>query len=43
MSNEELLSAALKAAEKSYSRYSFFSVGAALLTDDGRLFTGCNV
>ena len=43
MSNEELFRAAVKAAEKSYSKYSGFSVGAALLTADGKLFTGCNI
>jgi cytidine deaminase len=26
-----------------YAPYSQFKVGAALLTDDGRIFTGCNV
>ena len=43
MSNEELFAAAVKAAEKSYSKYSDFTVGAALLTKEGRLFTGCNI
>ena len=43
MTNEELLGAAVKAAGNSYSKYSGFSVGAALLTSDGRLFTGCNI
>ena len=38
-----LLSAARKASENSYSPYSKFPVGAALLTSEGRLFTGCNV
>jgi len=31
------------AAEKSYSPYSNFKVGAALLSADGKIFTGCNV
>lgn len=39
----ELIRAALKAREKSYSPYSGYSVGAALLTADGEIFTGCNV
>jgi len=26
-----------------YAPYSHFHVGAALLTEDGRIFTGCNV
>ena len=34
---------AVKAAENSYSPYSKFRVGAALLTEDGRVFTGCNI
>src|SRR5690242_4222770 len=28
---------------KSYSPYSRFKVGAALMSDDGRIFSGCNV
>ena len=43
MSNKELFAAAVKAAEKSYSNYSHFTVGAALLTKDGKLFAGCNI
>lgn len=43
MNNDELFTAAVKAAEKSYSVYSHFTVGAALLTNDGRIFTGCNI
>ncbi len=38
-----LYEAALKASENSYSVYSNFPVGAALLTDDGTVITGCNV
>ena len=34
---------ALKAREASYSPYSGFAVGAALLTDDGEIFTGANI
>jgi len=34
---------AAKAAEHSYSPYSKFRVGAALLLDDGAVVTGCNV
>jgi cytidine deaminase len=35
--------AALQARKFSYSPYSHFQVGAALLTDDGHLYTGCNI
>ena len=43
MSGDELFAAAVDAAKKAYSKYSGFSVGAALLTSDGKLFTGCNI
>lgn len=43
MTNGELFSMAVKAAEYSYSPYSHFRVGAALLAADGRIFTGCNI
>ena len=39
----ELFDAALQASKMSYSPYSKFPVGAAILTADGRVFTGCNV
>ena len=38
-----LISTALSAREKSYCPYSSFAVGAALLTDEGRLYTGANI
>jgi cytidine deaminase len=38
-----LLAAALTARERAYAPYSHFSVGAALLTADGRIFHGCNI
>ena len=38
-----LLKMALKAAKQSYSPYSHFPVGAAVMTTDGKIFTGCNV
>lgn len=40
---QQLLAAAKETMENSYSPYSRFPVGAALLTDDGHIFTGCNV
>ena len=43
MTDRELFAEAVKAAENSYSPYSKFRVGAALLTEDGRVFTGCNI
>ena len=39
----ELLDAARRAAEDSYSPYSHFRVGAALLCKDGTVITGTNV
>lgn len=38
-----LVELALKARENSYSPYSGYSVGAALLSSSGRVYTGCNV
>lgn len=39
----ELMQAAEAACENAYAPYSGFKVGAALLTGDGRIYTGCNV
>ena len=41
--DDKLLAAALAARENAYAPYSKFTVGAAVLADDGRIFTGCNV
>lgn len=38
-----LLREAAQARERAYAPYSRFPVGVALLAEDGRLFTGCNV
>lgn len=43
MNNSELISKALEARKFSYSPYSGFSVGAALLCDDGSVYAGCNI
>ena len=43
MNDKELIKKAIKAQEKSYSPYSNFSVGSALITEDNQLFTGCNI
>ena len=42
-SDAELLAFSREAAHKAYAPYSGFPVGAALLLDDGRVVTGCNV
>mgnify|MGYP001108162155 FL=1 len=43
MDKKELIIEALKAQEKAYVPYSNFRVGAALLTEDDKVFTGCNI
>lgn len=43
MDLERLLNAAWGARDLAYAPYSNFSVGAALLAEDGRIFLGCNV
>lgn len=43
MKNNELILYAIKAIKNSYSPYSKFKVGAALLTNDGKVYTGCNI
>jgi cytidine deaminase len=40
---EEMRSAARAVASNAYSPYSGFRVGAAVLTDNGEIFAGCNV
>ncbi len=43
MKNDELIRIALNAKQNSYSPYSSFPVGAALLTKDGKVHLGTNV
>ncbi len=43
MTYRELVEKAYEAMEFSYSPYSNFKVGAALLTTSGKVYTGCNV
>ena len=43
MTDNELIEIAYEAEKMAYAPYSKFSVGAALLTDDGKVYTGCNV
>lgn len=40
---DKLRHAATQAAQRAYAPYSTYHVGAAALTSDGRLVTGCNV
>jgi cytidine deaminase len=40
---EVLARAAVEAAKRAYNKYSGYQVGAALLTKDGTLYTGCNI
>ncbi len=43
MTNEQLLQAARAGSAHSYHPYSQFAVGAALLCEDGTVYTGCNI
>ncbi len=43
MSEGELMEAAIAARKNAYAPYSSYLVGAALITEDGSLYTGCNV
>ena len=40
---KQLIMEALKARERAYAPYSHYAVGAAVLTDGGEIFGGCNV
>lgn len=40
---DRLLASAREVMQKAYAPYSKFHVGAAILTSDGKVFTGCNV
>lgn len=39
----DLLKAACEARKRAYVPYSHFPVGAAVLADSGRIYTGCNI
>lgn len=43
ITSRALALAAIEAMKKSYSPYSNFTVGAALLTKDGKIYTGANI
>ncbi len=41
--NDKLANLAAESAKKAYAPYSNFRVGAALVTDSGNIYTGCNI
>ncbi|NMM65168.1 cytidine deaminase [Clostridium sp. P21] len=43
MDYKMLISKALQGRENAYTPYSNFKVGAAVLTEDGKIYTGCNI
>ena len=43
MTEKELVLKAIESMKNSYSPYSDFKVGAALLTESGKIYTGCNI
>ena len=43
MTPEELMGMAIQAMQLSYSPYSGYRVGAALLAKNGKVYTGCNI
>ena len=40
---EQLINLAIESREKAYSPYSNFKVGAAVLFENGKIYTGCNI
>ncbi|MFV0498224.1 MAG: cytidine deaminase [Candidatus Fimivivens sp.] len=43
MSDRALIAQAIRARKNAYVPYSHFAVGAAVLADSGRVYTGCNI
>jgi cytidine deaminase len=43
MEHKQLVHLASKAKENAYNPYSGYGVGAALISEDGTVFTGCNI
>lgn len=43
MTDQELIQKAIEGRQHSYSPYSHFAVGAAVLTKQGKVYTGCNI
>ena len=43
MTEKELCEAAVLAMSRAYAPYSGYKVGAALLTESGKVYTGCNI
>ena len=43
MTDKELVLKAIDSMKNSYSPYSRFKVGTALLTENGKIYTGCNI
>ena len=43
MNDQELAQLARDTAKKAYAPYSNFRVGAALITESGNVYTGCNI
>ena len=42
MEYQELMNRAIEASKNSYSPYSKFAVGACLITETGKIYSGCN-